>query len=327
MARFQLLALGLLMLMSASPGADAQDWREFERLMLDQQFEAASAIAVAQAQESKNPVWMYNAAWALGQTGQENEAIDWLAKAAASGYSGVRSIETDSGLEPIRAHERFDEIHALVQANADTRFGQFQRQALATEPVVVVPPGFDAEQPHDLIIVLHGSGGVGRSMAAAWRAHAHEHDAILIAPDAMRLEGNGYSWVYRDEAEWYVMHLIEWARERWEVDRVVLTGYAQGATIAFEVGQTHASAFHAVIPIGGHYAADVGALPTEGERPRWYLLIGANDRPVPTHEQANATFRAAGMTVTRRVVPGLAHNFPPPEELKKALAWCLGEER
>lgn len=326
MALIRLIALAVLLITVASPGSSAQNSRDFEGLMTSGNFEAAANTAISQAQSTGQSVWMYNAACALGKLGKLDDAADWLVKSANAGFAGVRSIETDSDLDPIRAHARFAEAERIVRANAQARFDKFKAVAETIEPLVVVPPAFKAETPHTLIIVLHGSGGTGRSMAAAWRDHAKKHSAILMTPDALRPDGNGFSWVYRDEAEWYVLHCLQWAKDQWNIDRVILGGYSQGANVSFDIGQSHPELFDAVIPVNGHYEADIARAPKEGKRPRWYLLIGANDGPAPTYAEAEKTFTEAGMTVKRVLVPGYGHNFPPPDEVAKAVAWCCGEQ-
>ncbi len=328
MTRFFARFLVFAILWTCVSHASAQSARDFERVMVAGQYEAAANMAVSKAQSTKNSVWMYNAACALGQAGKLDDAADWLVKAGQAGYGGVRSIETDSDLDPIRKHPRFGEAEKIVRANATARLERFKRAAVDIEPQVVLPPAFDAERPTTLIIVLHGSGGTGASMAAAFHRHAKRHSAILVTPDALRPDGDGYSWVYRDEAEWYVLHLLDWAKKQWAIDRVILAGYSQGANIAFDIGQTHAELFYAVIPVNGHYEADVADTPTEGKRPKWYLLIGANDGPAPTYVEAEKAFTDAGMTVKRRAIPGLGHGFPSREELAEALRWCVkGEDQ
>ncbi|MCA9294069.1 MAG: hypothetical protein KDA20_09675 [Phycisphaerales bacterium] len=322
MARIWLPIVAVLVVLAPARWAHAQNSYDFENTMAGLDYEAAAKMAIEQAEATGSPVWMYNAACALGKLGKLDDAADWLVKSADAGFAGVRSIETDSDLDPIRTHPRFTEAEQKVRANAQARFDKFKAVAETTEPLFMLPPAFKAQDPHTLIIVLHGSGGTGASMRAAFYRHARKHSAILMTPDALRPDGRGFSWVYRDEAEWYILHCLQWAKDQWNIDRVILVGYSQGANICFDIGQSHAELFDAVLPINGHYEADLAPLPKEGKRPKWYLLIGANDGPAPTYAEAEQAFTAAGMEATRVLMPEHGHEFPTPDDLAKALTWC-----
>ena len=285
-----------------SAGAFAAPIDDFEHAMERGRHTDAAEIAVAEAARTEDAVWAYNAACALARAGMQEESAAWALRAAERGFGGVRSFETDPDLDTIRGHADFVKALEIVRARAAERFEAFRAAAEAHEPAVVLPPRFDPKAPTPLLIALHGTGGRGQQMAEAWRAAAEAVGAIVVAPDALRPVGDGFSWTFRDEAEWLVLRTVERARERWTIGPVILAGHSQGANIAFLLGQTHPDVFDAVVPVNGHYEADAAALPTEGDRPAWYLLIGARDPQVRTFAEADRVFRGAGMSVRRRVL-------------------------
>jgi len=303
---------------------------DFERAMLEGRYDRAVEIGLSIAgQNPASATAAYNVGCALSRAGQGDRAIEWLLKSAELGYGGVRSIRDDEDLEPVRSHAGFARVREAVEANARVRFERFRAAAEKSEPLVVLPPGHDPKTPVPLLIVLHETGGTGKGMVRAWRRTAARAGAILVAPDALRPQRGtkGFNWVFRDEAEWLVLRTIEQARERWAIGSVILAGFSQGANIALMLGQSHADRFDGVIPIGGHYEADVADLPTEGRRPRWYLMIGERDPWAPTYEAAERAFGGAGMTVHREEVAKLGHAMPRGRRgdavLGEALRWAL----
>ena len=132
---------------------------------------------------------------------------------------------------------------------------------------VVLPDGYDPVKPAPLIIALHGRGGNGKNMAAAWDEIANDVGAILVAPDALRPLGMGYDWRFVDESEWLVLLTLDRVLERYAIDeqRIVLTGLSQGAHIAF-------------------------------------MMIGSEDRSVETYRVAIKDFKEAGWNAKLRKV-------------------------
>lgn len=319
-ALLTLLALG-------TPPAFADD---FEDAMLSGNFEKAVALAEATcAKQPDNAVAAYNAGCACSRAGYIARSLEWLMKSARLGFSGIRSIRDDDDLDAARADPGFADVRAAVQANVTKRFDAFRAEAEKHEPIVILPPKHDPAVAAPLLIVLHGTGQNGRDMANAWKSAAAQTGAILVAPDALRpVRGtDGYSWVFRDESEWFVLHTIDEAKKKWAVGPVVLAGFSQGANIALMLGQSHPDRFQGVIPICGHYESDVATLPATDPRPRWYLMIGARDPWAKTYTAAERAFRGAGMTVRRDVVRGVGHAMPKGRSgatrLRRAIEWTL----
>lgn len=328
-ARIRRLAALLGFVLFAAPAAAIIEMTpDFERAMLAGQYERALILAKRLAEENpKSTIVAYNVGCVLSRLGEKDEAIRWLMRSAENGFSGVRSLETDEDLAGVRDHEGFAAVLERVNANVAERFERFKQAAREAEPVVKLPQRFDAKTPTPLIIALHGTGGDGAQMARLLERPAREVGAILIAPDALRPSGPGYSWTYRDESEWLVLKMIQDARSKWNVGPVILVGYSQGANIALAMGQTHPTEFAGVIPVAGHYEADLAEAPREGDRPRWCLLIGARDEWAKTYEAAEEAFEEAGMAVHRYEIPGMGHSFPsgPRGErmLVEALEWVM----
>lgn len=315
----------LALLMICTGFAKAQDdFALWEQKMLAGQYEAAAnqAEQIATLHE-RSSVWAYRTAASLSKAGDLEGAMSWLEACAERGYSGVRTIETDADIDALRELPAFGAFVARVKSNAATRMGAFREAAEEAEPTVIRPRGHDAQQPTPLLIVLHGTGGTGKATARQWRGAASRAGAILIAPDAIRPSGNGYAWVFRDESEWYVEHLIAEAKKEYAIGPVILAGFSQGANIAMAMGRSHPDLFDAVIPVCGHWEDDVADMPADSTGPGWFLIIGERDPWVATNTAAERALDDAGMQVELRVLPRLGHEVPPTRTLFEAVSWCL----
>ena len=331
--------LRLLILLLLAPSASAQPdlqslvhryERAMDRELWPEVVRAGEKIMELRPELAVVP---YNLACAHAQLGNEQAAINWLATAADNGFAGIVSIQTDPDLDPIRDHDRFAEIEAIVQQRRDARFDAFCAQASAAPMLVIVPENLDPERPAALIVALHGSGGKAESFAEVYRQAAAEIGAVLVVPNALRPAGNGgYSWTFRDEAEWMVMHAIERAGEVHPIDRdrVVLTGFSMGANTALEVGLKHPGVFAGLIPVCGHWDADVMAIDdgVPGAL-RVQLMIGAEDEWAGTFREAHRALGARGVESRLRVYQGVGHGYPAnaDAELVRALRFVLDQEK
>ncbi|MEM7621714.1 MAG: hypothetical protein AAF235_00755 [Planctomycetota bacterium] len=245
-------------------------------------------------------------------------------------YSGIATIDSDADLDALRGTERFKPARETIAGHAETRIGQFRDYAKSNAKIrVLAPPRHDPVAPAILIIALHGTGGTGDDMARLWRGVAFRRNALLVAPDALRPaspNSAGFSWTYRDEAAWYIPWVIDQVRNTHALSEVILTGYSQGANIAFMLGRTQPDAFRAVIPVSGHYERETPP-PASADGPGWYLLVGERDPWATTYGAAVADLRASGVPVHGAVIPRAGHRLYPSSrvtrELDNALAWAL----
>lgn len=309
---------------------DAQLVARFERF--ETRAEPGRALEAALEICRRHPesvVWAFNAGRMHARLGQLEDAIGLLRRAAESGHSGEASFEQHTDLEAVRERADFAAVLETVRANAVRRRAGFQEAAREHEAPTHMPAGLEkklgeGERPA-LVIALHGTGGNGLEMLEPLRAVCDALGVVCVAPDALRPAGEGFAWTFRDEAEWFVEHLIVRAVEAHGVDpeRVVLLGFSQGANIALVLGRTRPELFAAVIPVCGHYEPGLAA--AAGEPSATYLLTTTGDPQRRTYDAAMEDLTAAGAQAVLRVVPG-GHRLPGRGELRRAVEWGLGQK-
>jgi predicted esterase len=321
-------ALTVVLILGGVAVAWGQSAREFERAYAGADWAAAAKAAERWAErQPDNSTAAYNAACAHALAGEAQAALDWLRRAGTRGFAGARSIDEDPDLALVRGHQGFGEATAVIRANRERMFENFKAHAERSKILTFLPPG-EPEGPRPLIVVLHGYGDEPRFNAELYRKAAAKRGAIVAAPSGLRPGpgGRGFSWTFRDEAEWWVLRAIERLSAKHAVDpeRVILAGFSQGANVALAVGLVHPDRFAGLLPVAGHYEADRMPLP-EGGGPRVYLLTGARDPSVESFRSAETLMLEAGIEVRLRVVPGLRHAYPrsTTAELGRALDFLL----
>lgn len=303
--------------------SDQQLINRFDQAEAAEKFDIALTAALTIVERHPDSsFWAFNAARMHARLGQADQAIALLKVSAGRGFAGIASVEQHTDLDSIRKRPEYAGIVAVVRANAQKRFDAFKAEALAHKPATYKPRSLAKDVKPPVIIALHGSGGTGGQMTNALRQACDQLGMVCIAPDGLRPEGNGFSWTYRDEAEWMVQHMIEVAIKDHNADpqRVYLVGFSQGANIALVMTQTHADLFAGVVPVCGHYEASI-----TGDSRRvapTYLLTGARDPWNETYSKAKADFKAAGARAEVRIVPGMGHQMASTPELVRAMEWC-----
>ena len=306
---------------------DQQLVDRYDEMYAAEKYELASKAAETLCQRyPTSALWHFNAGALAARLQRPERAISHLRKSANCGFTGIRSFEQNSDLDPIRERKDFIAILESVRTNARERMEEFQQEAKLHKPPTYTPQPSAQNPP--LIIALHGTGMKGQDMYDALLETAKSQGAVLVCPDALRpVQSGGFSWTYRDESEWFVEYLIEQAKTDFDIDpeKILLIGFSQGANIALILGQTHPDWFLAVIPICGHYEPQVAE--SQSMPAPFYLITGARDPWKITYSKARQDFKDAGAPVQIRVLTGRGHELPRGKfgtrEYTKAVQWAL----
>ncbi len=325
------LAIALLAICTVSTSAQSvqQLVNRYDRMYAAEKYDLAlKAAEIICDRHPESARWHFFAGALYSKLGHTDQAITALQICANNKYTGISSFEQNSDLDPIRENAEFKAILKTVRSNANARMDEFQAEAKRHKPKSYYPEASESKPP--LVIALHGTGMDGQSMFGALKKACEDQGAILIAPDALRPAGKGFSWTYRDESKWFVNYLIDEAIAEHNADpeRVILIGFSQGANIALILGQTQPERFLAVVPICGHYEAQNAE--SAGIPAPFYLMTGSRDPWKKTYVKAKKDLLAAGGKVTMRPLMGKGHQLPAgksgTKEYNKAIIWALSQD-
>lgn len=200
-----------------------------------------------------------------------------------------------------------------------------------------------------LVILLHGVGSRGADLAPLgpiWAAAVPDTDFVAPdAPFAFDQGGVGRQWFsIRGVTDANRPARVAEARAAFDhtvtgiaaahgladrPDRIALVGFSQGSIMALDLVASGRWPVAAVIAFSGRLASPEPLTPATGTRT--VLIHGAADPVMPVAESAiaEARLQAAGVAVSRFVLPGLGHTISAPgaEIAARVLAEALGPAR
>ena len=110
-----------------------------------------------------------------------------------------------------------------------------------------LPPDYNHNRAHPVLIVLHQSGVKATDVMARWSKLAAENGFILVAP--VWSEAGQAEYRYSDAEQQIVLNTIRHLRRHFRVDsdRVFLFGCEQGGFMALDIGAAHPDLFAGIL--------------------------------------------------------------------------------
>jgi poly(3-hydroxybutyrate) depolymerase len=204
----------------------------------------------------------------------------------------------------------------VAQVSSAATPGKITKESFAFKDRAVsyylfVPKNLSPAAPAPVIVLLHGSGRNGSSLAEPWKGLAEKEGIVLVSPDAL------------DTAQWRVpadgpeplCSLVEELRRTLPVDsrRIYLFGHSAGAVFALYMSILESEYFAAT-------SIHAGALRSPDE----FLYLEAMTRPIPIAiavgdrdgffplAAVNKTidaFRGRGAPIQADIIKGHDHNY------------------
>jgi polyhydroxybutyrate depolymerase len=248
-----------------------------------------------------------------------------------------------------------DHVHELDVAGVRRRY------------VVHLPPSFDAFAQHPVVVMMDGRGGTPWTAmkSSGWSRKADEKHFVAVYPEAMKLNPKGPQHFLDNPQMWnaggrgsnsyrtdvddagFLRAVIRDVQDRFNTDpaRVYMTGFSNGALMAFRFAVEHADLIAAIGPVAAHFrirdARPARAVPmiaffgkqdpispfeggevklpwgaTETRPParetpeRWARAIGLAQGPQVEDRSDGVTITRYGNDVVFYAIDGLGHVWP-----------------
>jgi phospholipase/carboxylesterase len=190
--------------------------------------------------------------------------------------------------------------------------------------ILYVPKGYRADQPAPLVVMLHGAGGNARNSLGSWQTLADDTGLLLLVP-----ESRGPSWdIIVDDGYGpdvaFIDRALAYVFERYAVnpERIVVSGFSDGASYALSLGITNGDLFSHVVAFSPGFLA-----PAEqrGE-PEIFISHGVKDEVLrigPCSRRIVPMLQRAGYEVRYREFDG-PHTVPA-DIVREALTWFTAQ--
>ncbi|MCA1580656.1 MAG: dienelactone hydrolase family protein [Acidobacteria bacterium] len=185
-----------------------------------------------------------------------------------------------------------------------------------------VPEGGPTGTPKPLLVLLHGSGRNGETVARPWKDTAAREGIVLAAPDSL----DSVHWTSPSDGPGFLRDVVEAVRVRTAIDsrRVFLFGHSAGACFALEVGALESAYFAAV-------AIHAGALPPDDfatfdwakRKIPFGMWIGTRDAffPLDAVRATRDALKSRGFPVEYQEMAGHTHDYYGSSKEINRMAW------
>lgn len=171
-----------------------------------------------------------------------------------------------------------------------------------------VPDKISPAQPAPLVVLLHGSGRNGLSLAEKWKDLAKQEGIVIVGPDALNSQG----WRIPEDGPDFIHELVEALRAKYPINarRVYLFGHSSGAGQALYLSLLESEYFAATAVHAGALGPEDG--PYIGRARRKIpiaIFVGTNDQffPLPVVRATRDALNASGFKAELTEIKGHTH--------------------
>lgn len=221
---------------------------------------------------------------------------------------------------------------SLLAASGGVRKESIDFEGKRHEYFLFVPDMSTSSGPPPMLMLLHGSGHDGRSLADPWRKLAAQEGLILVAPSSQ----NPASWNSPIDGPKALVAIANAVKEQYGADpnRIYLFGHSAGAVFALYMSVWEPQYFAAIAIHAGAIPAGVEsemrtALPGLERKTPIQIQVGTQDLffPLRAARATRELFSAAGFTIELREIPGHDHNYYAVSDRVNREAWAFLRER
>lgn len=196
------------------------------------------------------------------------------------------------------------ENHEILESSWECKNGRTMMYAL------YVPNGLDINEPHPLILFLHGSGEIGTNLRQLERCYngftTYVYDGRLLPNAYILMPQSPDGWWDKHTED--LMGLILETCDNYNIDmnRISITGHSLGGFGTLSMLYEYPEFFSAAAPLSS--SADVQKCKELTNVPVWFF-VGAGDGPY-SYQQACDAINENGGTSYITVYEGEGHSIP-----------------
>ena len=191
-----------------------------------------------------------------------------------------------------------------------------------------VPEKLNKDHPAPLLVLLHGSGRNGASLADKWKDLAKKEGIILVAPDAITTEG----WRSPVDGPDFLHDLITELLSKYPIDarRIYLFGHSAGASFALYMALYESEYFAAAAIHAGALTPEDGVIVERAKRKiPIHIAVGTVDRffPLAAVRDTRDMLNNNGFNAQLIEMPGHDHWYYDLAPKINATAWTFLKEQ
>lgn len=241
----------------------------------------------------------------LAVSGDPDRALHVLEDASASGAWWLPEILTDDeDLEALRGRPEFDKLLAVSA----------ERVSDDVVPALIDVP----DQPHGVVVALHGAGQTAAHAQRDWAGVLERGHALVCVQSSRRMSPKYHTWPDREQAIADIARALAQLPADLRGLPVVAAGFSAGGRAALDWALTAEPTPAAGVLV---LAPALRELPdtAAGKLSPATIWIGADDDLLEVVDEMADRLTAFGCTIEH--LPGLGHAFPPgfANQLAKAL--------
>jgi predicted esterase len=264
---------------------------------------------------------IYNIACDYSLLGDEKQSLVWLNKAIDA---GMYRFEGDKDFDNIRQSKGFKKAVARAGKLLEEIKGRI------SEPVVLLPEGYDPQNEYPLMIAMHGYGGEPVNFSKAFKTAGSKKGYIVCCPYGPDILGKAsFGWGDDEQADKRIMETIAFLKAKYKINekRMIIAGFSQGGYYSYYMGLKHPDIFIGSIPIGPGYGPELEPMlaGAAAKKMKFYVLMGELEPETRIEKNLLAIkqFTKAGITSSFNFFSGVGHALPGDAdfELQRAIEW------
>jgi poly(3-hydroxybutyrate) depolymerase len=191
-----------------------------------------------------------------------------------------------------------------------------------------VPEKLTKDHPAPLLLLLHGSGRNGASLADKWKDLAKKEGIILAAPDAINTQG----WSSPVDGPDFLHDLLTELLTKYPIDarRMYLFGHSAGASFALYMALYESEYFAAAAIHAGALTSQDGSIVERAKRKiPIHIAVGTVDRffPLAAVRDTRDMLNSNGFNAQLIEMPGHDHWYYDLAPKINATAWTFLKEQ